>query len=557
MATSSYGAARIDLPDTVAPPVFSRAKTEADRWLLVQELEISTFNGRHKTASYDDDLLNAAAPALSRSKSWWRRSIGNNDKYMTAQMHTTKTLPSMRRTKSKSNADSGAFPSAKTSDMFDTLSPACEEIETKADGGKPRLVSSRRRHSLGHLSKQTSPTKSHRVDLEIKQEKDEFQNEIMPAPTSLGQRKSSFFGRLKEVPKKDAPPPSTPPKQVRKADELARPQVPTKRLSHRPASPMELHSISSRTGNGVTPVAPPSLSRKPSLFGRLFTRRKPRAKLNSVSESFTSNSSELFHAPQNKRTAKSAVRYNDEASVGSYDEVYSFDLPLPDSLVTTEQRMKLTEDECSYDRWSPVPEITPESVSAPKQPTRLTNSPDVLYSTQHTVRVPTKEAPKQPIRQDSVQKNIAAVQQLKQGLLQEIDRVDNLLDAFARHSPLPEETKQSMAQDYDEDSESSHSGSESLISGLLSSWAANLGNEDFGLCAVVSEAPGDGKYSGCVKAVDASKPNASVRFDRIIIREYERCIGDNPSCSSGRTFRKPSVCRVSLFNNFVLIISSR
>lgn len=98
-------------------------------------------------------------------------------------------------------------------------------------------------------------------------------------------------------------------------------------------------------------------------------------------------------------------------------------------------------------------------------------------------------------------------------------------------------------KDHQESKENYDDGSDesvlSLLSGLLATWSAERdgtkSTDQVHLSAVacgISFAPKKSILKSSSACPDA-KPRHSVKFDNIVIREYERTVGDNPSCSRG------------------------
>ena len=130
------------------------------------------------------------------------------------------------------------------------------------------------------------------------------------------------------------------------------------------------------------------------------------------------------------------------------------------------------------------------------------------------------QAPKRPLRRENSDRNFQPI--------------------------LEEESKQDETDDdccgEDEDDEDDDSVI-SLLSGLLATWTSerNANQQEQQRCT--GPAPSHGSPKSCLKASplpsrmngshSALKPRLSVVFDRIKIREYERTLGDNPSCTSG------------------------
>jgi hypothetical protein len=97
------------------------------------------------------------------------------------------------------------------------------------------------------------------------------------------------------------------------------------------------------------------------------------------------------------------------------------------------------------------------------------------------------------------------------------------------------EGKEAIIPEEDEDEESIVS----LLSGVMAMWTSE---REASKLIKADASPSDRR--GCIKTGrrpspttaggnSVSKPRTSVAFDRITIREYERTLGDNPSCTSG------------------------
>jgi hypothetical protein len=119
------------------------------------------------------------------------------------------------------------------------------------------------------------------------------------------------------------------------------------------------------------------------------------------------------------------------------------------------------------------------------------------------------QAPKRPLRRENSDRNFQPI--------------------------LIEESKEDDDCGEDEDDDDDDSVI-SLLSGLLATWTSERN-------AHKQAQPSHGSPKSCLKASplpsgmngshSALKPRFSVVFDRIKIREYERTLGDNPSCTSG------------------------
>jgi hypothetical protein len=251
----------------------------------------------------------------------------------------------------------------------------------------------------------------------------------------------------------------------------------------------------------------------------------------------------------NKTESEGSYEFDEEIALAS-ESNSSFDFPLPDTLLSEQQKHNRVIQVDDYDkdnrnpmdRWSPSP-VMDQTPEAPKH----------LLITSFT------NAPKRPIRQHSIKHNLVQdddaeplhiknnLLQERQELMQQMKRVDNLLQGLIHEnadqqvtsradSKTAEETTevyvqpplQPLYKDHTQetldDGTDDDSSTYSMLSGIMASWMA--------------ERDAATLKSSCQMATPsaATKSRLSVRFDRIHVREYERVVGDNPSCSSGRKY---------------------
>jgi hypothetical protein len=218
-----------------------------------------------------------------------------------------------------------------------------------------------------------------------------------------------------------------------------------------------------------------SSSKKPSFLGRFYRKiRRSRAKSTSTSTSHPTPAATTQQIPV-------------EIPVDEEEEIVQATTAQPSSL---ERFDTVNAHVPCADRWSPTP--------------------------QYDVEV-APQAPKRPLRRENSDRNFQPI--------------------------LEEESKQDEKEDdccgEDEDDDSVIS----LLSGLLATWTSERNAHQQAQQRHTGPAPSHGSPKSCLKASplpsgmnggdSALKPRFSVVFDRIKIREYERTLGDNPSCTSG------------------------
>lgn len=217
------------------------------------------------------------------------------------------------------------------------------------------------------------------------------------------------------------------------------------------------------------PAPPTKLHRRASFFSRLFQRRK-KAKPSDM----TSEESQPTDDRISDSDSESSSSF-DEEIMASSSSSFSFEGDDVLGEATSGQATLSTSPRRTIspmDRWSPISvEVTPD-------------------------------APKQPMRRTDGDSNGASLPP----------------------PPIQEEMKDHVDESEDDESVVS------LLSGLLATWAAQREEEerdDF------EASPKAGRKS-CLKSPQRStRPVLSVAFGRVLVREYARCVGDNPSCSSG------------------------
>jgi hypothetical protein len=244
---------------------------------------------------------------------------------------------------------------------------------------------------------------------------------------------------------------------------------------------LEPPSFQQRTvseGGYLAPSPKRRSSKKPS-FLRRFYRKIRRSRATSTSH---------------PTPAATTRQISTEIPVDEEEEIVLATTALPSSL---ERFDTVNARAPCADRWSPTP--------------------------QYDVEV-APQAPKRPFRRENSDRNF-------QPILEEESKQD-------------EKEDDDCGEDEDDDDEDDDDDSViSLLSGLLTTWTSERNAHQQAQQCRTEPAPSHGSPKSCLKAsplpsgMDGShsalKPRFSVVFDRIKIREYERTLGDNPSCTSG------------------------
>ena len=504
VSSSIYQDPRAD----ISPPIMSRSRSEADRWKLVREVEQS-FNAQSRQGGHYSDTTRPSW-LLRRTRS---SRIGEDDQsVLTANTCTTHSFKSKWQSSSASSK-LGAVPKSQASFAVDS--------SFEATGLDVQSAAASRSHGLFY--RQTSvrnkplPVVQHPHEQQVgycpTTVLGHSQSEVFPLPQALKQRKSSFFGRAGRHNSNHFP--EYHPGVTRHSNiEI---QVQPLPLLQSSASMGARLMVPDNLREDASIVSPPALVKRTSLlFTKLFPRRQKKLEQ-------TPSSPQTLDSNGKKAESVGSYDYDEEVAMASSSSS-SFDFRLPETLITNSPHRKKQhrsyadksyivgrDEHALLDRWSPSP-VPPEPTSTPitKQTKSFT------------------KAPKRPVRQDSVNKNIGQEEmekqqqllksnliQEKKDLLQQVRLVDSLLHEFSEHDDddLDGESKEvDMVPHRMEDSTDDDSSNMSMLSGLMASWAADR------------------------DAAETPKPRLSVRFDRINIREYERIVGDNPSCTNGRTY---------------------
>jgi hypothetical protein len=225
-------------------------------------------------------------------------------------------------------------------------------------------------------------------------------------------------------------------------------------------------------------------SKKPSFLRRVY-RKIRRSRGTSTSHPTPAEANRQITNEIQVVTNSSAPEDNDEeeevvlATTGPPSSLERFD--------TADTRSRLA------DRWSPIPQYDEVIPQAPKPPKRVSSGspPKRVSRGNHTF---------QPILEDE------SKQEEKEG------------------------------DDCEDDEDDDDDSVISLLSGLLATWTSERDAHQQVQQRRAGAAPSHGGPKSCLKASRSPltfKPRFSVSFDRIKIREYERTLGDNPSCTSG------------------------
>jgi hypothetical protein len=124
------------------------------------------------------------------------------------------------------------------------------------------------------------------------------------------------------------------------------------------------------------------------------------------------------------------------------------------------------------------------------------------------------------------------------GILKNYDGGESSQASWYRYCDSSTTRDQSMKSAGSRSFGSSSVSGRSRLSGSSSAGCAATTFEQKSCTSASSAGSGAGsKYSGRASAseqsVKSQQPNRNVRFSKIHIRDYERVVGDNPSCSTG------------------------
>ena len=541
----------VSVATTMMPPTtMNRARSEADRWRLVREFETSF---QQVTVS-PTGAGQATVLSSSGSRSWFPRRGSNTaqvDLYNDDYEEDDKSVGT-HGSGHKHKHGSRVVSKHNTRKKDDRSSPSQQSMAAMTLSSPARSTASiRSSRRLGPQKQYSSKSviqvsKRRPVEYDLSDWADPMRT---PSPVAFIERKSSFFGRTWfAAPKPDTT--SVPmslagfepiiPQQSQslprqKSTFFARNNKAS--TSNMPGQPFENKPEAAHT-------EPPLMARSSSIFTKLFPRKRTPKYMDFSAPTTTAPS---FQSDK-ETESEGSYEYDEEIAMAST----SFDLTLPDQLLSEHQKSnRVVPDEDKYnpvDRWSPSP--------VPAE-----HAPEHMINITHNAH-----APKRPIRQQSLKHNFdddpltppalkTNLLQEREELLQQMKRVDHLLqglmDDDAEHPPgetkaaeptelVEHQKRQHPTLELDdngrhEDAMDDDDSTYSMLSGIIASWMA--------------ERDAATLKSSCKGATN--KGRLSVRFDSIIVREYERVVGDNPSCSSGREYKKGVCARVIIrINNY-------
>lgn len=406
------------------PFVLTRTDSESERLVLIRRLQQGSVGGSQRLSvpDDDDDDDNVSVQSGQSTKSWWRR--GRSTRVDDAKSVATGRPPRGPRRKNKTVARQTS------SRQFEEA--VCRDAQSIAS--QPTFVGS---YKPKRLARQ--------------------QSEMISRDAGSARSSRSFRGIFLSF-RKGSEAVDLEDDDITMASGLG---FPAERDDHgggddhlHSGHPLDPPFLRSSMSEGAL-LAPTKLERRPSVFNRLFRKRRKSLKIN---PSTTTPVAEAKKAPVTPRTTLHAKVHKNQAAD---EEVEVMQATTIAPVRSTKNESKVSASH-RVDRWSPIPQF--DEQVAPK-------------------------APKRPVRQ--------------------VDEFD--------FQPIAQD--EAKAEDSDDDESVI-----SLLSGILATWSSGR------------EAAKPGAPKSCFKSIMTTpsfKPRCSVTFDRIKIREYERTLGDNPSCSSG------------------------
>ncbi|GKY93392.1 hypothetical protein MPSEU_000306800 [Mayamaea pseudoterrestris] len=557
---------------STATPTMNRARSEADRWRLVREFETSFKNVAVTPPARGADQ----ATVLSSSGSWFQRR-GSNTAQVDNEEKTSSNMTSKLKTKQMKRVVSNySKQSYKIDDrFFDNVQSTTAAPPIARSRSSSRRFVPAKAHSKATPKQRKLPVEYDLADFAKEQSRDYRMR--TPSPAALPERKASFFGRVWFTPAQAPAEGNVEQKQqgvnVGNGFEPMVPQQSTQlprqksgffgRSSNNNTKPSVLQQANGSSKQEAAVTAPPLIARSSSIFTKLFPRKLKAAKrLDALPTMTTLPASPQVSDNDNQTESEGSYDFDEEIAMASTSS--SHDFPLPETLLSeSQQKQRVTADDFRnpVDRWSPSP--VPDHVPETHKQMNLTSFIDL---------------PKRPVRQQSLKHDFdedefaacatsnggggvskSNLLQERQELMQQMKRVDHLLqglihdDDAAQSSnyhhasssnntyddtesktndadtstplivvpPQPPQRQQSHEYHHDDSfgyGTDDDSSTYSMLSGIMASWMAERDKA----------AP--------PKSICKTTPNKtplSVRFDRIHVREYERVVGDNPSCSSG------------------------
>jgi hypothetical protein len=505
--------ARDQIPMNAQPLVLSRSYSEAERLLLIRTLQgyNKTTNSRPRPSEQDDDDDNKSAQSVRSSKSWWRGGGGRSarvdddvksgipEQYARSSSSVGGQRQRSLRWKRKKTTPRKPSHDQLVVDFSDIKSFASEP---EFVGSKKLQLNSRRKTTklLDHYetrSVSSSPRKPSNKQLVV-----DFSDikSFASEPEFVGSKKLQLYSRGKTTK-------STDHHETRSVS------------SSRSLKSFSLYfQQASRNNNGMDDDDDDEVTMASGLADDFvaddgcsvvsgITLEPPNFQHRAVSEG-----ANLASSPKRRSSKKpSFLRRFYRKIRRSRDTSTSHPTPAATTRQTTTEIPVDQEEEIVLattappasverfdtanarapraDRWSPIPQC--DDVIAP-------------------------QAPKRPLRRVDSNRNF-------QPILEEESKEDD----------------DCGEDDEDEDDDSVIS----LLSGLLATWTSERNAQQQVQQQRTGAAPSREDPKSCLKTSPlpfgmngnhpAFKPRFSVSFDRIKIREYERTLGDNPSCTSG------------------------